>query len=216
MTPRPSVAGGSAVLAILAALGGACSSTGEPGHTAAVDVVRVDADGVTQTVVPMADGFDRVTVTTATFGDSDGVDGTLELEVAGPGGERRAAARGTDLADNAPLTLAFEPFEASADRTFELTFRYAGEAPVALYRNPFDPYGDGELRPAGGDLVFSLGHADRVGGATSALGRVVRETSAIATGDPWFLAVWALALAGLVAAGVRLRRPAGDRAGSSR
>lgn len=202
--------------ALLASAAVACSSTGEPGHTAAIDVVRVDGTGVTQTVVPAGDGFDRITVTTATFGTPDGVDGTLELTVRGAGEERAAAAAGADIADNAPLTLAFAPIEGSAERTFTLHFTYAGEEPLALYRNPFDPYPDGELSPADGDLVFALGHADRVGGAVAALGRASREAAAIAGGDPLFLAVWVLGLATLAVAGVLLRRPTGDRGGSSR
>lgn len=209
---------GAALLAVVLA---GCSSTGEPGHTAAIDVVPVDQAGVTQTVEAVSASFDRVTVTTATYG-RDGVDGRLELvvtpadaEVAG-GATRRAAARGADIRDNAALTFVFEPIDASAGKRFALTFSYAGEEPVALYRNPHDPYADGALVDAGGDLVFTLGHGDRVGGAASALARAAREASTIATGDPAFLAVWLLGLAGLAGAAVRLRRPAGDRAGSSR
>lgn len=214
MRPRPLAA-----LLLLAAV--ACSSTGEPGHTAAIDVVAVTGEGVTQTVTAVSGTFDRVTVTTATYG-RDGVDGRLELAVApaAPGDVgsvvRRAAARGRDIGDNAPLTFAFEPLDASGGETFALTFTYAGAEPVALYRNPHDPYPDGELVDAGGDLVFSLGHADRAGGAVAALGRTAREAAAVATADPWFLTVWVLGLTALVVAGVRLRRPAGDRAGSSR
>lgn len=205
-------------LVVLAALLAACSATGEPGHTAAVDVVRVGADGLTQTVVPATDGFDRITVTVATFGEPDGVDGVLELEIAGAGEVRRAAAAGDDLGDNVPVTLAFEPFTDAAGRTFEATFRYAGERPVALYRNPYDPYPDGELRPAAGDLVFTLGHADRVGGSVAAVGRAAREAAGVATGDPFFLALWLGGLVALAAAAAVLRRRdvRRDRAAASR
>lgn len=200
-----------ATVALVAALAGACSATGEPGHTSAVDVVRVDAGGVTQTVVPAADGFDRVTVTTATFGRDAGVDGTLELTVTGAAEERTAAAAGPDLVDNGPVTLAFAPVAASADRTFTLAFRYEGQHPLALYRNPFDPYEDGELRPAGGDLVFTVGHADRVGGAVTALGRVAREAATTAGRDPAFLVLWLVAIVAVAVTGVRLRAPRGSR-----
>ena len=200
-----------AAAALLGALAAACSSTGEPGHTSAIDVVPVDAAGVTQTVVPATDGFDRVTVTTATFGRDGGVDGTLTLNVTGAGEERTAAAAGRDIPDNGSLTLSFPPIAGSAGRPFTLDLRYEGAQPLALYRNPHDPYGDGELRPAGGDLVFSLGHADRVGGAVSALGRTGREAAATAGRDPAFLAVWALALLAVAGAGVRLRAAEGSR-----
>jgi hypothetical protein len=195
-----------AALAAVALLAGGCSSTGEPGHTAAVDVVVLDADGVTQTVVPAGDRFDRVTVTTATFAQLDGGDGVLQLDVRGAGEERRTAASGTDLVDNAPVTLAFAPVDGAAGETFELTFTYEGGEPLGLYRNPYDPYPDGELGGAEGDLVFVLGHADRVGGATDALGRIVREAGARATSDPLFLAVWFLALVATAVAGLRLRQ----------
>lgn len=195
-----------ATLVLLGVLAGACSSTGEPGHTAAIDVVRVDAVGVTQTVVPATDGFDRVTVTTATFGRDAGVDGVLALTVTGAGEERTAAAAGHDLIDNGPVTLAFPPVPDSAGRPFTLAFRYEGEHPLALYRNPFDPYADGQLQPAGGDLVFSLGHADRVDGAVTAIGRTTREAAETAGRDPAFLVVWGLAILAVAGAGVRLRR----------
>lgn len=194
-----------AAVALVASVSVGCSSTGEPGHTAAIDAVRVDADGLTQTVVPAGDGFDRVTVTTATFGAPDGVDGVLEVVVAGAGEERRAAAAGSDIPDNGPVTFAFRPFPRSAGRTFTLTFTYTGEQPVALYRNPFDPYPDGELAPADGDLVFALGHADRVGGAVAALGRVARDTAAVARADPVFLVLWLVAIAAVAVGGLRLR-----------
>lgn len=190
---------------LVAGVMASCSSTGEPGHTSATDVVVLDADGVTQTVVPAGARFDRVTVTTATFGQPDGVDGLLELTVRGPEGERTTAADGADLTDNAPVTLAFEPFDAATGETFELTFRYEGQQPLGLYRNPYDPYPDGDLRGAEGDLVFVLGHADRVGGAVDAIGRVGREAGARATSDPVFLAVWLLAIAATAAALARLR-----------
>ncbi|MBW3620553.1 MAG: hypothetical protein KY461_09925 [Actinobacteria bacterium] len=208
-----------ATAALLGALAAACSSTGEPGHTSAIDVVPVDAAGVSQTVVPATDGFDRVTVTTATFGRDGGVDGVLTLTVTGAGEERTAAAAGGDIPDNGPVTLAFPPVAGSAGRPFTLGFRYQGAHPLALYRNPFDPYADGELRPAGGDLVFSLGHADRVGGAVSALGRSAREAATTAGRDPVFLSVWVLALLAVAGAGVRLRaadRSAGRDAASRR
>lgn len=212
------------VLATLlgATLLGACSSTGEPGHTAAVDVVRVEDDGITQTVVPAGDGFDRVTVTVATFGEVDGVDGTLELTVAGAGEERRAAAEGADLVDNTPLTLAFAPVDDAAGRTFAMTFRYEGAEPLALYRNPYDPYRDGSLEDEDGDLVFTLGHADRIGGAVAATGRSAREAAHLAGADPGFLVLWLGGLGALAGAALALSRRGGahraprDRAAGSR
>lgn len=209
MTVRTTAA--TAALAAVAALGAACSSTGEPGHTAAVDVVVVDDDGVTQTVTAAGDAVDRVTVTTATFGEEDGVDGVLELEVRGAGHERHTAAAGSDLADNAPVTLAFDPLTGSAGETLELTFTYRGSEPLGLYRNPYDAYPDGTLRGADGDLVFVLGHPDRLGGALDAFRRAAREAGARATADPLFLAVWLLALAAAAAAAVRLKGAAAPR-----
>ena len=203
--PRRLVA---AVLSVSAfALAGACASTGEPAQTAATDVRTVTDEGLTQTVVPAADGLSQVTVTTATFGELDGVDGVLELTVRGAGEERVTAAAGADLADNAPVTLAFDPLGAVAGETVELTFRYAGTEPLALYVDPYDAYPDGELRPDGGDLAFTLGHADRVGGAVSALGRTASETADAATSDVAFLVVWLLALLGAGSLVVRSRRP---------
>ncbi len=149
----------------------------------------VDAAGLTQTVVPAVDGLSRVTVTTATFGETDGVDGVLELTVRAGDVERTTAAAGADLVDNAPVTLAFEPIPDSAGETVELTFRYAGAEPLALYLDPYDAYADGALT-GGGDLTFSLGHRDRVGGALSAAGRVVADAGDRATSDPAFLVVW--------------------------
>ena len=190
-------------------LAAACASTGEPAQTAATDVRTVTEDGLTQTVVPATDGLTQVTVTTATFGELDGVDGVLQLTVAGAGEERVTAASGADLADNAPVTLAFDPLGASAGETVELTFRYAGAEPLALYVDPYDAYAHGELRPGGGDLAFTLGHADRVGGALEALGRTASETADAATSDVAFLVVWLLALAGAGALVVRSRRAHG-------
>lgn len=174
----------------------ACSTTGEPVQTAAVAVRQVTAEGLTQTVVPAVDGFDRVTVHTATYGEVDGVDGTLVLDIRAGDETRTTAAAGADLVDNAPITLTFDPIDGSGGETVELTFTYAGQEPVALYVNPHDGYLDGELTPGGGDLTFSLGHRDRVGGALDAAGRVVAETTDKATGDPAFLVVWLVALAG--------------------
>lgn len=195
-----------ALAAATLVLAPACSSTGEPAQTAATDVVVVDADGVTQTVVPATDGLAQVTVTTATFGEADGVDGVLELTVRAPGGVRTAAAAGADLRDNAPVTLAFEPLPGTAGRVVELHLRYAGREPLGLYVDPHDPYPDGRLAPGGGDLTFVLGHADRVAGAGRALARVVGEVGDKATGDPVFLAVWLLALAGAGVVTLRARR----------
>lgn len=193
-------------VAVVGLLGTACASTGEPAQTSAVDVVRVAADGVSQTVVPAADGFSHVTVTTATYGEDGGVDGVLQLQVSGAGTERLTAAGAADLGDNAPVTLGFAPIEDSAGETFTLTFSYAGTRPLALYANPYDPYPDGDLVDRDGDLVFVLGHADRVRGTLDALRRVAGETSDRATSDPAFLVVWLLLVAGAGALVVRTRR----------
>lgn len=195
------------VLAAAALAGGlgACAVTGEPAQTAAVEPVEVDLDGLSQTVVPAGDGFSQVTVTTATFGEDDGVDGVLQLEVTGAGTERRTAAAGADLADNAPVTLSFAPVTGSAGERFTLTFTYAGTEPLALYANPHDPYPDGHLLGGAGDLVFVLGHDDRLAGAVDALARLAGEAARTAAGDRAFLAVWALSLAAATAVTLRFR-----------
>jgi hypothetical protein len=138
-----------------------------------------------------------------------GVDGVLQLQVSGAGTERLTAAGPADLADNTPVTLAFAPIEDSAGETFTLTFTYAGARPLALYANPYDPYLDGGLVDRDGDLVFVLGHADRVGGTLDALGRVAGETADRATSDLAFLVVWLLLVAGAGALVVRTRRSGG-------
>lgn len=194
-----------AVAVLVGLLATACATTGEPAQTSAVDVVPIDAAGVSQTVVPAADGFSRVTVIPATYGES-GVDGVLQLQVAGAGTERLTAAGGADLVDNTPVTLSFTPVDGSAGETFVLTFTYAGTRPVALYANPFDPYPDGDLVDRDGDLAFVLGHSDRVGGTVDALGRVARETTDRATSDLAFLTVWLLLIVGAGALVVRTRR----------
>jgi hypothetical protein len=192
-------------LAVAAVVATGCASTGEPAQTAAVEARPVDADGLSQTVVPAADGFSRVTVTTATFGATE-VDGLLELTVAGAGVERRAAAAGADLRDNAPVTFAFPPVPEAAGERFTLTFTYRGRGPLALYANPHDPYRDGALADGDGDLVFVLGHADRLAGAADALGRVADEAGDKAGSDLPFTAVWLALLAAAAALAVHQGR----------
>lgn len=193
---------------VAGALLAACSTTGEPSQSAATAVRPVTASGLTQTVVPAVDGFDRVTVHTATYGELDGVDGILVLEVRQGSEVRATAADGADLVDNHPVTLTFEALPDSGGEVAELTFRYEGTEPLALYIDPYDAYAAGSLIPGPGDLTFTLGHDDRLGGAIDAGGRVVREAGDKATSDLPFLLVW---VASLVAAGVVLRRnhPAG-------
>lgn len=196
-------AGPAVGLVVVVALTAGCATTGEPAQTAATEVRRVDGTGPVQTVVPRADGLSQVTVTTATFGEPDGVDGVLELAVVGAGQRRLTAADGSDLRDNAPVTLAFPPLADSAGETIELRFRYAGDEPLGLYAAPSDPYPDGRLADGTGDLAFTLGHADRVGGMLAALGRTATETIGNATSDVAFLVVWLLALAAATAGIIR-------------
>ena len=198
------------LVALLAAtlLAGGCRSTGEPVQGSSTEVRAVTDAGLTQTVVPRGDGFSRVTLTVATYGES-AISGVLELNVTGGEQTRQSLVDAATLADNAPVTFVFPPVAHSAGARFRLHLTYRGPDQVGVYVNPHDPYPDGRLEPGGGDLAFVLGHASRVSGTVDALGRIPGEVATRATADPAFLAIWLLALvaavAGAVVAGRRRR-----------
>ena len=176
-----------------------CRSAGEPVQGASTEVRALTPGGLTQTVVPSGNGFSRVTVTVATYGEP-AVQGVLRLAVTGASTSREVLVDAGTLTDNEPVTFVFPPVADSAGQPFALHLAYQGPDQLGVYVDPYDPYADGELTPGGGDLAFVLGHASRLSGAAAALRRAPGEVATRATSDPLFLAVWLLAVVAAVAA----------------
>jgi hypothetical protein len=192
------------VLAALAALATGCSATGEPRQLGVGAPIPI-ADGVTQTFVPTADGFDAITLWPAFEGQASG---RLVVEVDAAGHERSTVVDAAGFEPDQPFRAAFEPVPDSGGEPAQVTVTWSGTPELALLGTRSDAYGDGELTPGPGDLRFVIGHAGRVRGALAAAGQMAGEIGGRATGDPVFTVLWLGVLGALVVAGARPRRSA--------